>query len=148
MEKESHEDIPDSLKEYLEARRAHRKKKSLPQNEMNAPADAPPAMTVELLSEEEQFQNLWANLSRKALVVVTDLELLAGYKEYMTMEHIVAILKRADVSTESFRLEELRRLLYEKRDQHLKKDPYLLQLPEEVADYLAGSEYDCISSFF
>ena len=72
MEKEAHEYIPDSLKEYLEVRRAQ-EEESLPQNEMNAPADAPPAMTVELLSEEEQFQKLWADLSRKALVVATDL---------------------------------------------------------------------------
>ena len=48
------------------------------------------------------------------------------------MEHIVAILKKADVSTESFRLEALRRLLYEKRDQYLKQDPCLLQCQKKL----------------
>ena len=117
------------------------------QHEVNAPADAPLDMNRELLSEEEQFQNLWADLSRKERVVIADLELLAGYQACMTMENIVSILKRTDVTMEPFRLG-LKQLLYEKRDQHLKKDPCLLLLPEEVADYLLGAESDCIYSIF
>ena len=68
----------------------------MPQNQMDAPAGTPPFHGMETLSEEEQFYKVWADLSRKELVMITDLELLAGYKKYMTIEHIVDILKRAD----------------------------------------------------
>ena len=146
IEKAAHEDIPVSLKEYLEARRPP--EEALPQNEMNAPASPPPAIAVdiavdiavELLSEEEQFQRLWTDLSGKTLVVVADMELLAGYKDYMTMEHIVSILKRADVGMELYRVDELRRLLGEKKDRYLRHDPLLLNLPDEVANYLIEAD--------
>ena len=134
-----HEDIPVSLKEYLEARRPP-EEETLPQNEMNAPASPPPAIAMELLSEEEQFQRLWADLSGKTLVVVADLELLAGYRDYMTMEHIVSILKRADVGMEPYRFDELRQLLGEKKDRHLRRDPLLLNLSDEVANYLIEAD--------
>ena len=133
------EDIPVSLKEYLEARKP-REEEVLPQNEMNAPASPPPAIAMKLLSEEEQFQRLWADLSGKTLVVVADLELLAGYKGYMTMEHIVSILKRADVGMEPYRFDELRQLLGEKKDRHLRRDPLLLNLSDEVANYLIEAD--------
>ena len=139
IEKAAHEDIPVSLKEYLEARKP-REEEVLPQNEMNAPASPPPAIAMKLLSEEEQFQRLWADLSGKTLVVVADLELLAGYKGYMTMEHIVSILKRADVGMEPYRFDELRQLLGEKKDRHLRHDPLLLNLSDEVANYLIEAD--------
>ena len=139
IKRTDHEDIPVSLKGYLEARRPP-EEEALPQNEMNAPASPPPAIAMELLSEEEQFQRLWADLSGKTLVVVADLELLAGYKDYMTMEHIVSILKRADVGMEPYRFDELRRLLGEKKDRYLRHDPLLLNLPDEVANYLIEAD--------
>ena len=119
VENSAHENIPVSLKDYLERSKTLEEsrtpeEKTLPQNEMNPPAGSPPAIVVELLSEEEQFQCLWSDLSRKELVVVADLELLAGYKGYMTMEYIVSILKRADVGMESCRFDELNQLLNEK----------------------------------
>ena len=142
IEKAAHEDIPVSLKEYLEARRPL--EEALPQNEMNAPASPPPAIavdiTVELLSEEEQFQRLWADLSEKALVMVADMELLAGYKDYMTMEHIVSLLKRADVRMEPYRFDELRQLLDEKKDRYLRHEPLLFNLSDEVANYLIEAD--------
>ena len=139
IKRTDHEDIPVSLKEYLEARRPP-EEETLPQNEMNAPASPPPAIAMELLSEEEQFQRLWADLSGKTLMVVADMELLAGYKDYMTMEHIVSILKRADVGMEPYRFDELRRLLGEKKDRYLRHDPLLLNLPDEVANYLIEAD--------
>ena len=137
IEKAAHEDIPASLKDYLESGRP-REEETWSPNEMNAPA-SPPAIVVELLSEEERFQRLWADLSRKERVVIADLELLAGYKEHMTMENIVSILKRADVGVESCSLDEFRRLLGEKRDRHLRDDPLLFNLSDEVAGYLMES---------
>ena len=133
-----HEDIPVSLKEYFEARKPP--EEACPQNEMNAPASPPPAIAVELLSEKEQFQRLWADLSGKTLMVVADMELLAGYKDYMTMEHIVSILKRADVGMEPYRFDELRQLLSEKKGRHLRRDPLLLNLSDEVANYLIEAD--------
>ena len=138
VEKSAHENISVSLKDYLEGSRTP-EEKTLPQNEMDAPAGSPPAIVVELLSEEEQFQCLWSDLSRKELVVVADLELLAGYKEYMAMEHIVSILKRADVGMESCRLDELNQLLNEKIDQHSRHDPLLHDIPYEVSNYWMGT---------
>ena len=93
-----------------------------------------------LLSEEEQFQCLWSDLSRKERVVVADLELLAGYKKYMTMEHIVSILKRADVGMGVCRLDELNQLLNEKIDQHLRHGLLLLDIPYEVSNYWMGTD--------
>ena len=139
IEKAAYEDIPVSLKEYLEARRPP-EEDAWTQNEMNAPASPPPAIAVELLSKEEQFQRLWADLSEKTLMVVADMELLAGYKDYMTMEYIVSILKRADVGMEPYRVDELRRLLGEKKDQYLRHDPLLLNLSDEIANYLIEAD--------
>ena len=135
IEKTAHEVIPVSLREYLEARRPP-EEETLPQNQMDAPAGTPPFHGMETLSEEEQFHKVWADLCRKELVMVTDLELLAGYKEYMTMEHIVEILKRADAGMESFRLYGLRQLLGEKIDQYSGQDPLFLGLDDEIASYL------------
>ena len=135
IEKVAHEVIPVSLREYLEARRPP-EEETLPQNQMDAPAGTPPFHGMETLSEEEQFHKVWADLCRKELVMVTDLELLAGYKEYMTMEHIVDILKRADAGMEPFRLYGLRQLLGEKIDQYSRQDPLLLGLDDEIASYL------------
>ena len=135
IEKVAHEVIPVSLREYLEARRPS-EEETLPQNQMDAPAGTPPFHGMETLSEEEQFHKVWADLSRKELVMVTDLELLAGYKEYMTMEHIVDILKRADAGMEPFRLYGLRQLLGEKIDQYSRQDPLFLGLDDEIASYL------------
>ena len=139
IKRTAHEDIPVSLKEYFEASRPP-EKEAWPQNEMHAPTSPPPAIAVELLSEEEQFQRLWADLSGKTLMVVADMELLAGYKDYMTMEHIVSILKRADVGMEPYRFDELRQLLGEKKDRHLRRDPLLLNLSDEVANYLIEAD--------
>ena len=135
IEKVAHDVIPVSLREYLEARRPS-EEETLPQNQMDAPAGTPPFHGMETLSEEEQFYKVWADLSRKELVMITDLELLAGYKEYMTMEHIVDILKRADAGMEPFRLYGLRQLLGEKIDQYSRQDPLLLGLDDEIASYL------------
>ena len=103
------EDIPVSLKEYLEARRPQ-EEAIQPRNERDAPVAVPPAMAVALPGEEEQFQNLWSDLSRKELLIIADLELLAGYQEYMTMENIVSLLKRADARIEPYRLDGFREL--------------------------------------
>ena len=135
IEKATHEDIPVSLRDYLEAGRLE-EEAALPQNEMNAPLVVPPAMEVELPNEEKRFQSLWADLSRKERVIVADLELLAGYKEYMTMENIVSILKRTDAGIEPYSINEFRQLLGEKRDRHLRHDPLLINLSDEVASYL------------
>ena len=135
IEKTAHEVIPVSLREYLEARRPP-EEETLPQNQMDAPADIPSFHGMERLSEEEQFHKVWADLSRKELVMVTDLELLAGYKEYMTMEHIVEILKKADAGMESFRLYGLRQLLGEKIDQYSRQDSLFLGLDDEITSYL------------
>ena len=132
IEKATHEVIPVSLKEYLEARRPL-EEETLPQNQMDASASI---HGMETLSEEEQFRKLWADLSRKELVMVTDLEVLAGYKEHMTMEHIVDILKRADAGMEPNRLYGLRQLLGEKIDQYSRQDPLLLELDDKIASYL------------
>ena len=140
IEKASHEDIPVSLRDYLEAKRPPPEKEKLPQSEMAAPTSTPPFTVVETLSEEEQFRRLWADLSRKELLVAADLELLAGYKEYMTMEHIVDLLKRADAIMEPYRLDELRQFLGEKRDLHSRNDPLLLDLTDEVVSYLIEAE--------
>ena len=140
IEKASHEDIPVSLRDYLEAKRPPPEKEKLPQSEMAAPTSTPPFTVVETLSEEEQFRRLWADLSRKELLVVADLELLAGYKEYMTMEHIVDLLKRTDAIMEPYRLDELRQFLGEKRDLHSRNDPLLLDLTDEVVSYLIEAE--------
>ena len=142
IEKATHEDIPISLREYLEARKPPEawQYETLPQNEIAVPTSPPPSTVVELLSEEEQFRRLWADLSRKELLVVGDLELLAGYKDYMTMENIVNILKRTDAGMESCKLDELRQLLGEKRDQYSRQDPLLLGLTDEVADYLIEAD--------
>ena len=139
IEQAPHEDIPVSLREYLEARRPL-EEEALPQNEIDAPTSAPPFTVMETMSEEEQFQRLWADLSRKELLVVGDLELLAGYKDYMTMENIVNILKRTDAGMESCKLDELRQLLGEKRDQYSRQDPLLFGLTDEVADYLIEAD--------
>ena len=135
IEKATHENIPVSLRDYLEARRQP-EAETLPQNEMEAPASTPPFTVVETLSEKEQFQRLWADLSHKELLVFADLELLAGYKEHMTMEQIVSILKRADVGMETYILDELKQFLGEKRDEYSRRDPLLLGLPDEVESYL------------
>ena len=135
IEKAAHEVIPVSLREYLEARRPP-EEETLPQNQMDAPAGIPSFHGMERLSEEEQFHKIWADLSRKELVMVTDLELLAGYKEYMTMEHIVEILKRADAGMEPFRLYGLRQLLGEKIDQYSRQDSLFLGLDDEITSYL------------
>ena len=135
IEKVAHDVIPVSLREYLEARRPS-EEETLPQNQMDAPAGTPPFHGMETLSEEEQFYKVWADLSRKELVMITDLELLAGYKKYMTMEHIVDILKRADAGMEPFRLYGLRQLLGEKTDQYSRQDPLFLGLDDEIASYL------------
>ena len=140
IEKASHEDIPVSLRDYLEAKRPPPEKEKLPQSEMAAPTSTPPFTVVETLSEEEQFRRLWADLSRKELLVVADLELLAGYKEYMTMEHIVDLLKRTDAIMEPYRLDELRQFLGKKRDLHSRNDPLLLDLTDEVVSYLIEAE--------
>ena len=139
IEKAAHEVIPVSLREYLEAGRPP-EEDTLPQNQMDAPASTPPFHGMETLSEEERFRKLWADLSRKELIMVTDLELLAGYKEHMTMKHIVDILKRADAGMEPFRLYGLRQLLGEKIDQYSRQDPLLLELDDEIASYL--TEFD------
>ena len=139
MEKATHEDIPVSLRDYLEAGRPE-KEAALPQNEMSAAVVGPPAMEVELPSKEKRFQSLWADLSRKERVIVADLELLAGYKEYMTMETIVSILKRTDAGIEPYSIHEFRQLLRQKRDQHLRHDPLLLNLSAEILDYLIEAE--------
>ena len=139
MEKATHEDIPVSLRDYLEAGRPD-EEAALPQNEMSAAVVGPPAMEVELPSKEKRFQSLWADLSRKERVIVADLELLAGYKEYMTMETIVSILKRTDAGIEPYSIHEFRQLLRQKRDQHLKHDPLLLNLSAEIFDYLIEAE--------
>ena len=135
IEKVAHEVIPVSLREYLEARRPP-EEETLPQNQTDAPASTLPFHGMELLGEEEQFRKVWADLSRKELVMVTDLELLAGYQEHMTMEHIVDILKRADAGMESFRFYGLRQLLGEKIDQYSRQDPLLLGLDDEIVSYL------------
>ena len=135
IEKAAHEVIPVSLREYLEARRPP-EEETLPQNQIDAPASTASFHGMETLGEEEQFRKLWADLSRKELIMVTDLELLAGYKEHMTMEHIVDILKRADAGMEPFRLYGLRQLLGEKIDQYSRQDPLLLELDDEIASYL------------
>ena len=139
MEKATHEDIPVSLRDYLEAGRPE-KEAALPQNEMSAAVVGPSAMEVELPSKEKRFQSLWAELSRKERVIVADLELLAGYKEYMTMETIVSILKRTDAGIEPYSIHEFRQLLRQKRDQHLRHDPLLLNLSAEILDYLIEAE--------
>ena len=64
MEKATHEDIPVSLRDYLEAGRLE-EEAALPQNEMSAAVVGPSAMEVELPSKEKRFQSLWADLSRK-----------------------------------------------------------------------------------
>ncbi len=138
IEKSTHENIPVSLKDYLEARRLP--EETLPQNEMEAPTSTPPFMVGETLSEEEQFQRLWKDLSHKELLVVADLELLADYKEHMTMEQIVSILERADIGMETDSLDKLRLFLGEKRDGYLKRDPLLLGLPDEVVRYLIEAD--------
>jgi hypothetical protein len=139
IEKAAHGDIPVSLKDYLESSRA-REEEALSQTEMNTPTSPPPAIAVELLSEEERFQRLWADLSRKERMVTADLELLADYKEYMTMENIISILKRVDVGVESHSLGEFGRLLGEKWDQLSGHDPLLLNLSDEIASYLMGAD--------
>ena len=139
MEKATHGDIPVSLRDYLEAGRLE-EEAALPQNEMSAAVVGPSAMEVELPSKEKRFQSLWADLSRKERVIVADLELLAGYKEYMTMETIVSILKRTDAGIEPYSIHEFRQLLRQKRDQHLKHDPLLLNLSAEIFDYLIEAE--------
>ena len=136
IEKAPHEEIPVSLREYLEARRAQEEALPQLQNEMNSPTSPPPFTVVETLSEEEQFRRLWADLSRKELLVAADLELLADYKDHMTMEVIVNILKRAYAGIEPHRLDELRQLLGEKRDRYSRQDPLLLGLTDEVVNYL------------
>ena len=138
IEKAAHEDIPVSLKDYLESSRA--REEALSQNEMEAPMGTPAFTVVETLSEKEQFQRLWADLSHKELLVFADLELLAGYKEHMTMEQVVSILKRADAGMEICRLDELRRFLGEKRDEYSRRDPLLLGLPDEVWRYLIEAD--------
>ena len=139
MEKAVHEVIPVSLREYLESRRPP-EEEALPQNQMDAPASTPPFPVMETLSEEEQFRKLWTDLSRKGLVMVTDLELLAGYKEHMTMKNIVDILKRTDAGMEPGRLYEFRQLLGEKIDRYSRQDPLFLELDDEIASYL--TEFD------
>ena len=139
IKRTAHEDIPVSLKEYFEARKPP-EEDAWTQNEMHAPASPAPAIAVELLSKKEQFQRLWADLSGKTLMVVADMELLTGYKDYMTMEHIVSILKRADVGMEPYRFDELRQLLGEKKDRHLRRDPLLLNLSDEIANYLIEAD--------
>ena len=139
IEKAAPENIPVSLKDFLEARRQP-EEETMPQNEMEAPVSTPPFTVAETLSEKEQFQRLWAELSHKELLVVADLELLAGYKEHMTMEQIVSILKRADVGIETHRLYELRQFLGEKRDGYSRQDPLLLGLPDEVTEYLIEAD--------
>ena len=134
MEKATHEGIPVSLRDYLEAGRPGA------QNEMSVAVVGPPAMEVELPSKEKRFQSLWADLSRKERVIVADLELLAGYKEYMTMETIVSILKRIDAGIEPYSIHEFRQLLRQKRDQHLRHDPLLLNLSAEILDYFIEAE--------
>ena len=135
IEKAAHEVIPVSLREYLEARRPP-EEETLPQNQMDAPASTVSFHGMETLSEEEQFRKLWADLSRKGLVMVTDLELLAGYKEHMTMKNIADILKRTDAGMEPGRLYEFRQLLGEKIDRYSRQDPLLLELDDEIASYL------------
>ena len=56
------------------------------------------------------------------------------------MENIVNILKRTDAGTESCRLDELRQLLGEKRDQYSRQDPLLFGLTDEVADHLIEAD--------
>ena len=72
--------------------------------------------------------------------MAADLELLASYKDHMTMEVIVNILKRAYAGIEPYRLDELRQLLDEKRDKSSKQDPLLLDLTDEVTSYLMEAE--------
>ena len=135
IEKAAYEVIPVSLREYLEAGRPP-EEETLPQNQMAAPASTVSFHGMETLSEEEQFRKLWADLSRKGLVMVTDLELLAGYKEHMTMKNIADILKRTDAGMKPGRLYEFRQLLGEKIDRYSRQDPLLLELDDEIASYL------------
>ena len=135
IEKAAHEVIPVSLREYLEARRLP-EEETLPQSQMAAPANTLPFHGMETLSKEEQFRKLWTDLSRKRLVMVTDLELLAGYKEHMTMKNIVDILKKTDAGMEPCKLYEFSQLLGEKIDRYSRQDPLLLRLDNEIASYL------------
>ena len=135
IEKAAHDVIPVSLRKYLEARRPP-EEEALPQNQMDAPASTVSFHGMETLSEEEQFRKLWTDLSRKGLVMVTDLELLTGYKEYMTMKNIADILKRTDAGMEPCKLYEFRQLLGEKIDRYSRQDPLLLGLDDEIVSYL------------
>ena len=68
IEKAPHKEIPVSLREYLEARRAQEEALPQPQSEIDAPTSSPPFTVMETLSEEEQFRRLWTDLSRKRTV--------------------------------------------------------------------------------
>ena len=56
------------------------------------------------------------------------------------METIVRILKRTDAGIEPYSIHEFRQLLGQKRDQHLRHDPLLLNLSAEILDYLIEAE--------
>ncbi|WP_161787278.1 hypothetical protein, partial [Endozoicomonas numazuensis] len=131
VEQASHEEVPESLRAYLEASTSHL---------VRAVEPPPPEATTELPDEKEQLKRLWSHLSRKEYLVSADIDLLTGYKEYMSMEQIVGILNRVHVDVAHNQLNELKRLLGEKRNLHAQSDPLLLDLPGEVFEYLV-TEY-------
>lgn len=141
MEKASEEtDIPESLKLYLEASRElpqeQPENKQLLKAEVNKLATSS-FSTLDQHMSSELFPLLWSLLSQKELLMNAELELLAGYKDYMNMEHIVSILKRVHIQTEAHIVNEWEQLLKEKTALYWIRHPLYLELPDEVADYLS-----------